>query len=241
MTTMLTPLLQVLKMSSPASLTALPLELQLSILEYCLSFTTPIHVSGFKASYSYTHSKEEDSDPRFPIRRFPILQVCKLYAQEGSRILFADNVFLFTSPLSNQWSYARDWYWTFTYMTPATTAKAMDRMRQVRFKCDGSLDGSLVGTVMSDFKSVETLEFDFVDSWRLDGGIKKYEDVNSQLVNVVWRDIHLDSWGRTVKFLSFSGLKVGGYYWSEVVTYGERITGKPGSIENYTRERSLRD
>jgi len=222
------------------SLSNLPIELQLTILEYTLCDASPIMVAGFKDGNHYPSEIEHPHNRQYTPRDFPILRVCKLYHYEGLKLLFGNSTFLFTSPLSQRWSYGRDWFWTFTYMMPDTTRAAVARMRDVLFKCDGSLDGSLVGTAMSVFHSVEHLEFDFIDSWRFTEGIKKYEDVNDEFVDMVWYDIQPEGHQRTLKVLRFAGLKEGGFYWNEVKAYGERITHQAATIEKYHTSRSIR-
>lgn len=222
------------------TLTTLPIELQLYILEYCFTEPSPILVSGFKDSTHYPSEIEHPFNRNYTIYDFPILRTCKLFYYEGAKFLFSNNTFLFTSPLSQRWSYARDWYWTFTFMMPEPTKKAVAKMKDVLFKCDGSLDGSLVGTVMGIFDSVEYLEFDFIDSWRFTEGVKKYEDVNDEFVDMVWTDIQPENHTRHLKELRFSGLKEGGFYWNEVKTYGERITHHAANIEKYHTSRTIR-
>jgi len=158
----------------------LPVELQLQILAYVLAHDKPIVVSGFTSTYSFalpspvasnsfhesTHSTSAKPWSHLP---FAVTLASKHMHNLCESLLFAPrtNTFMFTTPLSRQWSYARDWYWTFSFMVDHSkgTSAAMKRMSRVIFKCDGSMDNSLIGTAIEYLPSMVILTVDFKDFW----------------------------------------------------------------------------
>lgn len=171
------------KKAKPFPILKLPTELQLQILSCVLAHDKPIVVLGFTSTYSFglppptpTPTKSKiDSTCLASARRwnhlpFSIMLTSKHMHELCESLLFAShiNTFAFTTPPSRQWSYGRDWYWTFSFGAldhSKGTSAAMKCMSRVLFKCDGSMDNSLVGTAVEYLPRMEILTVDFKDFW----------------------------------------------------------------------------
>lgn len=209
-------------MSSLPSLPSLPNEVHLSILQYYLTFSTPIPLSR-------CHFADTWDGDRFLI--LPLLLVCKFYHKEGLRILYEENYFLFAMCSMDCWDFGCDWWQMFSSIAPIGIGSAMDRMKHVVFEPNWPVGVEIAQLAIRLFKSLETLEIDFTHRSQRDQGVNSLE--TEQLVSVSWERVTISGTSRQLRRMQYSGLELWESTWWKVVYGCESMTCCHGTITSY--------
>jgi hypothetical protein len=213
--------------------TDLPLEIQLLVLYHCISTSTPITVyvvldprrlAG--ESWPYHYNRQVLS-----ILPLPILQTCRFYRDEGFKLLYKHNTFLFTTPAIISEDYCYDWYNTLANWTPKTTGVALTSMRHVRFESDRPVGEELVQMALKNFECMQTLEVDLVGIWSQEQHWHPREA--EELIDVIWNNINTTAVNQNLKLIRFAGMQYDRSDWEHVILHVERLTGALGRVESH--------
>jgi hypothetical protein len=210
----------------------LPLEIQLLVLYHCISTSIPIPVCVVpdpclaSESWPYHYNRQV-----FSILPFPILQTCRFYRDEGFKLLYKYNTFLFTTPNIISADYSRDWYYPLTNWAPKTTVVALSSMRHVRFESDRPVGEELVHMALKNFECIQTLEVDLVGIWSQEQHWHPREA--EELIDVIWNIMDITTVGRNLRSIRFAGMQYDRSDWEHVILHVERLTGALGRVESH--------
>jgi hypothetical protein len=154
-----------------------------------------------------------------------------IYRDEGFKLLYKYNTFLFTTPVVMSLDYSLDWYHTIVNWTSKNTATAFASMRHVRFESDRPVGEELVRMALEIFECMQTLEVDLVGIWSREQHWSPQEA--EELIDVIWNDTNTTTVGRRLKLIKFAGMQYDRSDWEHVIMHVERLIGTLGRIESH--------